>query len=604
MSGDRRTVTRRARIGPVLALVLVATLLAPGVALAEVRRALVIGNSAYARVPRLENPGNDAADIAAALERLGFEVTRRTDLDHTGMRLAIRDFAALAAEADLALVYYAGHGIEIDNTNYLIPVDARLQNDRDVEFEAIRLDTLLRALEGGEGLRLVLLDACRNNPFLASMRRISATRSVGRGLARIDPGGILVGYSARGGTLALDGDGRNSPYSAALLEYLEEPGLEIGKLFRKVRDHVFAATDGRQEPFTYGSLPGQDIYLKPPAPTPAAQPAGPEEPGRDTRLIADYSRAEAGGDLSEWARFLEKYGHLEKHDLVALAREKHAALRSEADRRRRALTREPWLTAALGEDGRTITLTREHRKLVQTALHYMGHYTGPIDGEFGPQTRAAIAQARLANTLLARGSAVDLALLRVLPDVPAIRALQSDRARQYDPDALPDGLEPRLRRALDLLEHRWVRFGYFEGRLYLAVTNNGYEGFHSASRLAARMGGHLASITSRAEDRFVYDLFSADRRFIVEYKGGLFGPMFGLFQADRSHEPRGGWAWVTGEPLGYTRWHPGNPDNFEGKQHFARYFRSARSRGPGAGADYWDDTSESWSRLGFVIEID
>lgn len=588
----------------ILALILALTLTASLAAAAPGKVALVIGNASYTHVTRLQNPANDARDIAGALTRLGFDVTLGDDLEYNQMRIAIRDFAEKAQAADMVVVYFAGHGIEIDNTNYLIPVNARLRSDRDVEFEAIRLDTLLRAIDGARGLRIVLVDACRNNPFLAAMQRSSATRSVGRGLARIDPGGILVGYSARGGTLALDGDGRNSPYAAAMLKYLEQPGLEIGKLFRKVRDDVFAATDGQQEPFTYGSLPGKDIFLKPPAPTPVGLPADGKQAARAAAIIADYFAAEAKGTASEWARFLDTYGDLTEHQLVALARKKHAVLQEEADRRHRALTREPWLKGAVGEDGRTVTLTAEHRKLIQTALSYMGHYSGPIDGEFGPQTRAAIARARLANNLMARGAEVDLALLRVLPDVRAVQSLQSDRARRYDRADLPEGLEPRLRRALWALSGRWLRFGYFEGHLYVVVSNGGFEGFHSASRLAAGIGGHLATVTSRDEDRFVYQLFSADRRFIVEHDGALFGPMFGLFQPDRSHEPRGGWAWVTGEPLTYTRWSPGNPDNHQGKQDYARYYRKAKMRSPGAGPDYWDDTTESWSSLGFVIEIE
>jgi hypothetical protein len=144
------------------------------------RMALVIGNSDYQNVSKLNNPANDAKDIGAVLERLGFEVTSGIDLDYTRMRLAIRDFAEAASGAEVTLIYYAGHGIEVDNTNYLIPVNAELKRDRDVDFEAIRLDSIVDAISDSKGLKIVLVDACRNNPFLVEMERTSATRSIGR----------------------------------------------------------------------------------------------------------------------------------------------------------------------------------------------------------------------------------------------------------------------------------------------------------------------------------------------------------------------------------------------------------------------------------------
>ncbi|MEM6579428.1 MAG: caspase family protein, partial [Pseudomonadota bacterium] len=262
---------------------------------AERRVALVIGNSDYEHVASLPNPANDAEDISNALKRLGFEVTSGLDLDYRDMRLALRDFSEAAAEADVAVVYFAGHGIEIDNTNFLIPVNAELRSDRDVDFEAIRLDTVIGSLEDAKGLRIVLLDACRNNPFLVDMQRTTASRSIGRGLGRVDPGGVLVSYAARGGTIALDGEGRNSPYAKALLGTLETPGLEIGKLFRQVRDLVLEDTGGFQEPFTYGSLPGTDIFLKAPEPkkTAAASPVPLSvPPAPDDALITDFAKAE------------------------------------------------------------------------------------------------------------------------------------------------------------------------------------------------------------------------------------------------------------------------------------------------------------------------
>jgi tetratricopeptide (TPR) repeat protein len=227
------------------------------------RVALVIGNSAYAAVPALPNPKRDAEAVAAALREIGFQsVTVINDASRDAMVRALSAFGREADNADWALVYYAGHGIEIGGTNYLIPVDARLASDRDVGAESIPLDQLIGYVEGARKLRIVLLDACRDNPFARQMRRTVAARSVGRGLARVEPeGGTLVAYAAKHGEIALDGSGTTSPFVAALVKHLPTPGVEVGKLFRLVRDDVLAATGRKQEPFVYGSLPGEDFFF-------------------------------------------------------------------------------------------------------------------------------------------------------------------------------------------------------------------------------------------------------------------------------------------------------------------------------------------------------
>jgi len=231
--------------------------------LAEGRVALIIGNSDYEHAPTLGNPANDTADFAAALERLGFEVERVSDQTYSDMRNSLRDFRSRASGSDIAVVYYAGHGIEVDNQNYLVPTDAVLQSDGEVEYESIPLDLVLRTVESARQLRLVIIDACRDNPFAAKMKRQGASRSIGRGLARVEPtGNTLVAFAAKEGTTAADGDGRNSPFATALLNHIEEPGLEIGLLFRKVRDSVLDQTSGEQEPFLYGSLSSAGVYLK------------------------------------------------------------------------------------------------------------------------------------------------------------------------------------------------------------------------------------------------------------------------------------------------------------------------------------------------------
>ena len=230
------------------------------------RVALVIGNSAYVSVSELPNPKNDAADVGAALGRLGFDVTTVLDADRAAMDEALRTFARRSVGADMALVFYAGHGMEMDGVNYLVPVNARLERDTDVEYETVQLDRVLRVTEGA-ALRMVILDACRDNPLARSMRRVRATRSISRGsFGDLDEQQLLdetlVAYAAAAGTTAADGFGRNSPYTEALLTYLEEP-LEISALFRRVRGHVLETTAGRQRPHEYQSLLG-DHYLSVP----------------------------------------------------------------------------------------------------------------------------------------------------------------------------------------------------------------------------------------------------------------------------------------------------------------------------------------------------
>ena len=275
--------------------------LAPAAASAAGRVALVVGNSAYEYIGVLPNPGNDAADVGVALRRLGFEVTVARDADRAALNDALRAFTRRSAGADVALVFYAGHGMEMDGVNYLLPVDAQLERDTDVRFETVSLDDVLAVTEGA-ALRLVILDACRNNPLARSMQRTRASRRVSRGSfgdLNEDLLGdeMLVAYAAAAGTTAADGDGRNSPYTAALLAHLEQP-LELSALFRRVRARVLETTEGAQRPHEYGSLLG-DHYLGGAADTASVQPAAVEAAlglDPDARRAVQRGLAAAGFD--------------------------------------------------------------------------------------------------------------------------------------------------------------------------------------------------------------------------------------------------------------------------------------------------------------------
>ena len=227
------------------------------------RVALVVGNSAYRNVPELPNPANDAGAVAAALNRLGFSVTLIANASFEEMRRGLIALGREAAAADMAVMYFAGHGMEISGENWLIPIDAELKKDIDAENEAISLRSVMLQVSNTTSLGLVVLDACRNNPFAAKMHRALALRAAtAGGLGRIEPvGNVLVAYAARDGTTALDGDGRNSPFTTALLHNIETPGIEVTFMFRNVRDDVMEATRNEQQPFVYGSLSRRAIYL-------------------------------------------------------------------------------------------------------------------------------------------------------------------------------------------------------------------------------------------------------------------------------------------------------------------------------------------------------
>jgi uncharacterized caspase-like protein len=290
------------------------------------RVALIIGNSAYQNVPPLSNPTNDGAMMAATLKAAGFDlVDSRHDLSAIESRRALRDFSDAARDADVAVIYYAGHGMEVDGANYLVPVDAKLERDTDVYDEALSLERVLVAVEPAKQLRLVILDACRDNPFAKQMKRTVAARAIGRGLARIEPTSpnTLIAYSAKAGSTALDGDTKDSPFTIALAKHLTTPGLDVRRAFGFVRDDVLKSTGNRQEPFVYGSLGGEDVPLVP-APARAAPTAG-SAPNPQADARRDYELALQIGNRAALNAFLAQYPDGFYASLAKLQLEKIAA---------------------------------------------------------------------------------------------------------------------------------------------------------------------------------------------------------------------------------------------------------------------------------------
>lgn len=394
----------RAHISTVLTMVFMAVAMQAQAATERV--ALVIGNSEYTAVSRLNNPSNDARDIAAAFENIGFEVEIQLDMDNSQLSDAFRDFHRKASKAKIAVVYYAGHGIEIENRNYLIPVDARLERTTDVFFEAVPMEKALLAVEGASELSLVILDACRDNPFAKTMRQSGGTRSVGRGLALVEPAGnSLVAYAAKGGTTAMDGEGENSPYAAALIEALQEPDVELSLLFRKVRDSVLEATDGVQEPFVYGSLSAKELFLNPGE---GARPANAPTPAKEGGAVVAHLNQQFDPAFVTWGAiqsldrgpnqeralraFVDEFG-TSPYAGAARVMLRSYGVEAPAPMPERKAGPEAEGVAKVEDaspTGTDVDLSRTERRLIQRGLAAAGLAVGGADGIFGPRTRAAI----------------------------------------------------------------------------------------------------------------------------------------------------------------------------------------------------------------------
>ncbi|GAA4643295.1 hypothetical protein GCM10023115_12550 [Pontixanthobacter gangjinensis] len=229
---------------------------------AEARKvALIIGNSDYEFASPLTNPKNDVALIAASAAEANFDdVVVVENLGITEFETALRDFRKIADGAEVAMVYFAGHGIEGKGQNWLIPVDAKLNSDRDLPFEAIELSLITDTMAGAQ-VRMIVLDACRNSPF--GQKWQSGTRAVNRGLASVEADDVIVIYAAAPGQTASDGHGVNSPFAQSLAKRLPEQDLPLQLLGGSVRDDVLVATDGDQRPFVSASVTGTPIYLVP-----------------------------------------------------------------------------------------------------------------------------------------------------------------------------------------------------------------------------------------------------------------------------------------------------------------------------------------------------
>ncbi len=323
-----------------LALLLaIAMLFLVGAAEAQARRiALVIGNAAYKETATLANPRHDATDVAAALKRLQFDVLEGIDLDKRAMERLIRQFDQKLSGAEIALFFYAGHGIQVAGQNHLVPVDARLAAEGDIDFESLPLDLVLRRMEREAKTSVVLLDACRDNPLARNLARTMGTRSanIGQGLAEVKTGiGTLISFSTQPGNVALDGQGRNSPYASALLKQIEAPGRDVLSMLAAVRGDVVKTTAGKQVPWEHTSLLGPLVLtanaeVVPPLPPIAAATPPARAPSKASEAAEAWSLVKDSTSTAALDAFIRRYddtfhGDLAKARLADLAKPKIAA---------------------------------------------------------------------------------------------------------------------------------------------------------------------------------------------------------------------------------------------------------------------------------------
>jgi hypothetical protein len=390
---------------------LAGSLLTPPEASASGRVALVIGNSAYKFAPRLNNSVNDATDVAAALERLGFDVVLGLDLDHAGTREHVLRFSGQLAGAEAGLFYYAGHALQVGGRNYLVPIDAQLTSEADLDFRAIDLDLVLRNMTRETRTNIVFLDACRDNPLAVNLARRLGTRSgaVGRGLAQVAGGiGTLIAFATEPGNVALDGDGRNSPFTAALLDVIERPGVHVADVMIAVRNQVLKQTSGKQVPWEHSSLTERFYFVRGSAPPPGSgdEAAKPREVSPLDLELAFWNSIKNSRNPRLFETYLARYpnGTFVEVAKITLEELRAAALRPRAE--------EPDDKAVISDPG----LLRE----VRDRLFELNFDPGPLDEPTGEAAYLAIREYETMSKLAVTGQPT-YGLLRRLREAGALR---------------------------------------------------------------------------------------------------------------------------------------------------------------------------------------
>lgn len=575
------------------------------------RIALVIGNGRYEAAGTLPNAVSDARDFGAFLSARGFEADVVTDADRSHLAEAMARFVRKIGKDDVALFYFAGHGMQLRGENYLVATDARLASEFDVAAETLALADVIQAIEKKSKIALVFVDACRNNPLANRLNQEieGTTRSVAtRGLAPVetDSAGTMVAFAAAPGQVAADGDGKNSPFTTALIDHLAGPGLEIGTAFKRVIRDVRKATDGKQSPQILSSL-SLEFYFDPSQPNqeqvPTTIPAA--TPAIDPKTVAaeaDFRKALRINTPRIWKLFL---GQHQTGEQAILARQilnqiqPNPALGGGSN----AETRE----TGLG-------LSKTQRHDIQVALTGRGFTTGQPDGDFGQQTRRALADYQ-ASIGVPRSGYVDEETAKGLGlslQAYGNGLYSSPLARVYNPKDF-EGLEtdPRVLKAVACNPYYERIYGSFNGHLYVLVRA-GLINRKSAAAISERCGGYLATITSEAENNFVASLLNKDPRlFLTGYDPGghvsyKMGAWIGLVQDPAGKEPRGGWKWENGEPMTFSKWFANMPNENKPGDDYGMYYAHKQGKADTKTqyVDTWDDMGQSDGSYSFVMELE
>jgi hypothetical protein len=389
------------RLATILGGLLAALTLGMADARADKRVALVIGNGAYQNANNLADPVNDANAIADLFRKAGFEaVELKLDIGNLEFKRVVRDFTDAARDADIAVVYFAGHGIEVNGSNYLLPVDAKLASDFDVADEALSLDRVMRAVEPAKGLRVVIVDASRDNPFVRGMKRSMSADNVRIGLARVEPAaGTLIAFATKPGATVEDRQGEQSAFTAALLKHLTVPGRDLRSALGQVRDEVIQATASRQEPFVAGSSAGAVVAL-------ATDPGKPQAPTRQISVLPnpqapaqfvadpqrDYEAAERIGTKEAWDAFLSVHP---AGFYASLARAQRDKLAPPAESPAAAPQATQQVAALPAPDNTAQEITLDPRAIareLQAELKRVGCDPGAADGNWSAKSRDALGQ--------------------------------------------------------------------------------------------------------------------------------------------------------------------------------------------------------------------
>ncbi len=433
------------RLIAVLAIVMVGT--AP--ALAK-RVALVIGNGAYENTIQLPNPANDAQQIATKLRSLGFDVVSGQDETYTEMRRSVMEFAKKAYGAEIALLFYAGHGMQIAGQNLLVPVDARIEDETSLDFETISVDFIMRQMSKDVKVQMVFLDACRDNPLARTLaRRLGPSRSgnVGAGLAEIkiqETGGegSVIAFATSPGDVALDGDGTNSPFTSALIRHIDTPNASIQTVMTRVTGDVYEATEKRQRPWVNASLIGEVFLNKqaeaanttevaslgntaavtPAAPAPTTSPSASTAATQSTiaweREKLVWETVKTSNTVADYKSYLDAYPNgtfagFARNSIKRLEASQQVASVDPAVAANATLPNPQLGATGTEETEAALGWNRTKRREVQARLNLSGHNVGNPDGAFGPRTRAGVTAWQTANGFSASGffTAAQFALL-------------------------------------------------------------------------------------------------------------------------------------------------------------------------------------------------